>query len=87
MWRCTCVPRTVYNLLYPCKPLCRGAQARHCIIFCRLVVASIRDPGAGTLTGLCLSLPLSLSYGALIRMVRCGSWDAPAVMSGMAEQV
>ena len=51
MWRCTCVPRNVYDFLYPFKPLFRCAQARHFVIFCWLVVAIIRDPGVGTLTG------------------------------------
>lgn len=51
MWRCTCVPRNVYDFLYPFKPLFRCAQARHFVIFCWLVVAIIRDPGVGTLKG------------------------------------
>jgi hypothetical protein len=45
MWRCTCIPRNVYDFLYPFKPLFRCAQARHFVIFCWLVVAIIRDPG------------------------------------------
>jgi hypothetical protein len=49
MWRCTCVPRNVYDFLYPFKPLFRCPQARHFMIFCWLVVAIIRDPGVGTL--------------------------------------
>ena len=32
MWRCTCVPRNVYDFLYPFKPLFRCAQARHFVI-------------------------------------------------------
>jgi hypothetical protein len=87
MWRCTCLPRTVYDFLYPFKPLFRCAQARHFVIFCWLVVAIIRDPGTGTLKGLCPYLPPHLSYWALIRMLRSGTWDAQAVMSGMADKV
>jgi hypothetical protein len=57
------------------------------VIFCWLLVAIIRDPGAGTLKGLCPSLPPHLSYWALNRMLRSGKWDAQAVMDGMAKKV
>ena len=57
------------------------------MIFCWLLVAIIRDPGAGTLKGLCPYLPPHLSYWALIRMLRSGKWDAQAVMNGMADKV
>jgi hypothetical protein len=87
MWRVTCLPRTVYDFLYPFKPLFRCSQARHFVIFCWLMVAIIRDPGAGTLKGLCPYLPPHLSYWALIRMLRSGKWDVQAVMDGMAEKV
>jgi hypothetical protein len=50
-------------------------------------VGIIRDPGAGTLKGLCPYLPPHLSYWSLIRMLRSGKWDAQAVMSGMADKV
>jgi hypothetical protein len=87
MWRFTCLPRAVYDFLYPFKPLFRCSQARHFMIFCWLLVAIIRDPGAGTLKGLCPYLPPHLSYWALIRMLRSGKWDAQAVMNGMADKV
>ena len=87
MWRVTCLPRTVYDFLYPFKPLFRCSQARHFVIFCWLLVAIIRGPGAGTLKGLCPSLPPHLSDWALIRMLRSDKWDAQAVMNGMAEKV
>ena len=87
MWRCTCLPRTVYDFLYPFKPLFRCTQARHFVIFCWLLVAIIRDPGAGTLKGLCPYLPPHLSYWALIRMLRSGKWDAQVVMTGIADKV
>ena len=87
MWQFTCLPRTVYDFLYPFKPLFRCAQARHFVICCWLLVGIIRDPGAGTLKGLCPSLPPQLSYWALIRMLRSGKWDAQAVMTGMADKV
>ena len=51
------------------------------------MVAIIRDPGAGTLKGLCPYLPPHLSYWALIRMLRSGKWDAQAIMDGMAKKV
>jgi hypothetical protein len=87
MWRFTCLPRTVYDFLYPFKPLFRCSQARHFVIFCCLLVAIIRDPGAGTLKGLYPYLPPHLSYWALIRMLRSEKWDAQAVLSGMSKRV
>jgi hypothetical protein len=87
MWRFTCLPRNVYDFFYPFKPLFRCSQARHFVIFCWLLVAIIRDPGVGTLKGLCPYLPPHLSYWALIRMLRSGKWDAQAVMNGMADKV
>ena len=87
MWRCTCVPRTVDDFLSPFTPLFRCSQARHFVIFYGLLVAIIRDPGAGTLKGLCPYLPPHLSYWALIRMLRSGKGDAHAVMTGMANKV
>ncbi len=87
MWQFTCLPRTVYDFLDPFKPLFRCSQARHFVIFGWLLVAIIRDPGAGTLKGLCPYLPPHLSYWALIRMLRSGKWDAQAVLHGMANKV
>jgi hypothetical protein len=87
MWRCPCLPRTVYDFLYPFKPLLRCTQARHFVIFCWLLVAIIRDPGAGTLKGLCPSLPPHLSDGALISRLCSGQWDAQTVMTGIADKV
>jgi hypothetical protein len=87
MWRCTCLPRKVYDFLYPFKPLFRCAQARHFVRFGWLVVAIIRDPGVGTLKGALPYVPASVSYWALLRMVRSGQWDAHAVLCGMSMKV
>jgi Transposase DDE domain len=87
MWQFTCLPRTVYDFLYPFKPLFRCSQARHFVIFGWLLVAIIRDPGAGTLKGLVPYLPPHLSYWTLIRMLRSGKWDAQAVLNGMSQKV
>jgi hypothetical protein len=57
------------------------------VIFCWLLVAIIRDPGVGTLKGLCPYLPPHLSYWALIRMLRSGKREAQAVLSGMSKRV
>jgi hypothetical protein len=87
MWRCTCLPRTVDDFLDPFKPLFRCSPARHFVIVSWLLVAIIRAPGAGTLKGRCPYVPPHLSYWALIRMLRSGTWEAQAVMHGMADQV
>jgi hypothetical protein len=86
MWRCTCLPRTVDDFLSPFTPFFRCSQARHCVLFCWLLVAIIRAPGAGTLPGWCPYLPPPLSYGALMRLLHAGPWDAQAVMHGMAQK-
>jgi hypothetical protein len=49
-----------------------------------VVVALIRDPGKGTLTGLQSYLSPTLKYWTTLRMVRSGQWDAEAVMCQMA---
>ena len=87
MWPFTCLPRNVYDVLYPFKPLFRCGQGRHFVIFAWLLVAIIRDPGVGTLKGVLPYVPAGLSYWALLRMVRSGQWDAQAVLSGMSQKV
>lgn len=87
MWRFIRLPRTVYDFLDPFKPLFRCSQACHFVIVSWLLVAIIRDLGAGTLKGLCPYLSPHLSYWALIRMLRSGTWEAQAVMNGMADKV
>jgi hypothetical protein len=57
----TGIPRTVYQVLYPCKNYFRCAQAQHCLVCCWLAMALIREPGKGTLKGLgapCLQISL-----------------------------
>jgi Transposase DDE domain len=84
MWGRTCIPRTVYQVLYPYKKHFRCAQAQHFLVFCWLVVAVIRAPGKGTLKGLRPYLPAKLPYWTTVRMVRSGQWDAQAVLTDLA---
>jgi hypothetical protein len=84
MWGRTCIPRTVYQVLYPFKKHFRCAQAQHFLVFCWLLVALIRAPGKGTLKGLRLYLPSTLPYWTIVRMVRSGPWDAHAVITDLA---
>jgi hypothetical protein len=84
MWDRPCIPRKVYQVLYPCKRHFRCAQAQHFLVFCWLLIALIRDPGKGTLKGLGAYLPLKLPYWTTLRMVRSSQWDAVAVMTQMA---
>ena len=84
MWGRTCIPRTVYQVLYPCKKHFRCAQAQHFLVFCWLLVALIRTPGKGTLKGLRPYLPSKLPYWTTVRMVRSGQWDAQAVITDLA---
>jgi hypothetical protein len=84
MWQSTCVPSTVYNVLYKFKPIFRCAQAHHFRVFCWLLIALILDHGKGTLKGLCQYLPPRLKYWTLMRMVRSGQWDADILVSQMA---
>lgn len=57
MWGRTGIPRTVYQVLYPCKQHCRCAQAHHFRVFCWLLVALLCAPGKGSLKGLRPYLP------------------------------
>jgi Transposase DDE domain len=84
MWGCTCIPSTVYQVLYPLKRHFRCAQARHFLVFCWLLIALIRDPGKGTLKGLQAYLPPTLQYWTTLRMIRSSQWDAEAVVDDMA---
>jgi hypothetical protein len=87
LWQFPGFARPVYDFLSPFKPLVRCAHARHFGIFCWFLVGIIRDPGAGTRTGVCPAVPPPLSSWALIRLRRSGKWDAQAVLTGMAEKV
>ena len=84
MWGRTCIPRTVYQVRYPCKKHCRCPQAQHFLVFCWLMVALLRAPGKGTLKGLRPYLPPQLPYWTTVRMVRSGPWDAQAVLTDLA---
>ena len=75
MWRCTCVPINVYNVLYKFKPVFHCVQAKHVWVFCWVVIALILDTGKGTRKALCEYLPPHLKYWPLMRMVRSGQWD------------
>lgn len=87
MWHCTCVPSTIYNVLYKFKPIFRCAQARHFQVFCWLLIALVLDSGKGTLKGLCHYLPPKLKYWTLLRMVRSGQWDADILVTRMAHDI
>jgi hypothetical protein len=84
MWGSTCIPRTVYQVLYPLKRHFYRAQAQHFLVFCWLLMALIRDPGKGTLKGLGVYLPRKLPYWTTVRMIRSSQWDATAAMTQMA---
>jgi hypothetical protein len=61
MWGRTCIPRKVYQVLFPFKRDFCCVQAQHFLVFWWLVVALIRDPGKGTLRGLGTYLPSKLN--------------------------
>jgi hypothetical protein len=84
MWGSTCIPRKVYQVLYPLKRHFGCAQAQHFLICCWLLLALIRDPGKGTLKGLAPYLPATLTYWTTMRMVRSGQWDAAAGVCDLA---
>lgn len=84
MWGSTCIPRKVYQVLYPLKRHFRCVQAQHFLVCCWLLMALIRDPGRGTLKGLKPYLPPTLKYWTTMRMIRSGQWDAAAVVCDLA---
>ncbi len=87
MWSLTCIPVTVYNVLYKFKPVFRCVQARHFWVFCWVLIALILDNGKGRLKDLCGYLPPKLRYWTLLRMVRSGQWDANVLVRGMSRDV
>jgi Transposase DDE domain group 1 len=84
MWGSTCIPRKVYQVLYPLKRHFGCAQAQHFLVFCWLLMALTRDPGKGTLKGLKPYLPPTLKYWTTMRMIRSGQWDVEAVVCALA---
>jgi Transposase DDE domain len=84
MWGSTCIPRRVYQVLYPLKRHFRCAQGQHFLVCCWLLMALMRDPGKGTCKGLTPYLPPTLQYWTTLRMIRSGQWDAEAVVCQMA---
>ena len=70
MWSHTCIPRKVYQVLYPFKKCFRCPQAQHFLVCCWLLMALIRAPGKGTLKGLGAYLPPKLKYWTTLRMIR-----------------
>ena len=82
MWRFTCLPRTVYDFLYPFKPLFRCSQARHFVIFCWFWSPSSAIRGQEHSRALPLFAPASVLLGAdpdvTLRQMGCTSrheWD------------
>jgi len=84
MWGCTCIPSTVYQVLYPLKRHFRCSQAQHFLVFCWLLMALVRAPGKGTLKGLHAYMPPTLHYWTTLRMMRSKQWDAEAVVYDLA---
>jgi Transposase DDE domain len=84
MWGPTCIPNTVYQVLYPLKRHFRCAQGQHFLVCCWLLMALMRDPGKGTLKGLHAYMPPTLKYWTTMRMIRSGQWEAETVLSAMA---
>jgi len=50
-------------------------------------VALILDHGQGTLKALCRRMPPHIRYWAVLRLVRCGQWQAQALLDDMVAQV
>jgi hypothetical protein len=84
MWGSTCLPRKVYQVLYPLKRHFGCVQAQHFLVCCWLVMALIRDPGKGTLKGRKPYLPPTLQYWTTVRMLRSGQGDAEAAVCDLA---
>jgi hypothetical protein len=84
MWGSTCIPRNVYQVLYPLKGHFCCVQAQHFLAFCWLLIALIRDPGKGILKGLKPYLPPTLKYRTTVRLIRSRPWDAEAAWCDMA---
>jgi hypothetical protein len=80
----TCVPPTVYQILYPLKREFRCPQARHFRIFCWVLVALAVQAGPGTVKSLARVAPERVTYWAMLRMVRSGYWDPDALVTELS---
>lgn len=83
----TCVPRKVYEILFPFKHHFRCAQGRHFVLFCWLLTMLVIDQGRGTLKELSRLMPERIKYWALLRMVRSGWWDERALVTELSADV
>lgn len=84
MRRLTCVPATVYQVLYPFKPTFRCAQAQHFRIFCWVLVALVVEKGPGTVKSLVRWMPKRITYWAVMRMLRSALWDPYFIIREMS---
>jgi hypothetical protein len=84
MRRLTCVPATVYHVLYPFKPHFRCVQAQHFRLFCWVLVALIVEKGPGTIKSFSRWVPERVTYWALMRMLRSGLWAPDFIIREMA---
>ena len=80
----TCVPPTVYQILYPLKGEFRCPQAHHFRIFCWAVVALAVQAGPGTVKSLSRVAPERVTYWAMLRMLRSGYWDPDALVTELS---
>jgi hypothetical protein len=84
MRRLTCVPSTVYQVLYPFRRHFRGAQGQHFRTFCRVLVALIVEKGPGTIRSLSRWVPERVTYWAVLRMLRSGLWNPEFIIREMS---
>jgi len=84
MWGRTCIPRKVYQVLFPFKRYFRCAQAQ--ALSGLLLVGGGVDPrsGQGHAEGARDVSASKLKYWTTLRMVRSGQWDAQGLMTAMA---
>jgi hypothetical protein len=79
--RLTRLPQRVSNGLAPLAASFPCPQGQHFRIFCWVLVTLIVIEGGATLKALTRLMPRSLAYWTVLRMLRCGYWDATALVT------
>jgi hypothetical protein len=81
------IPQRVSNALASVAWSFSCPQGQHFRVFCWLLVTLIVIEGGATLKALSRLMPRSLAYWTVLRMMRCGYWDAAALVEELSVAV
>jgi hypothetical protein len=85
--RLTRIPQRVSNLLAPLASSFLCPQGQHFRVFCWVLVTLIVIEGGATLKALTRLMPRRLAYWTVLRLLRCGYWDATLLVTQLGTTV